>query len=204
MTRSSISVVRIVLWIAVVVGIVGAGWIYATQSSAPNQANPLLADQYGGGDYQLVDHNGQPFTYESFLGRPSMVFFGFTHCPDVCPMTLAEMMQWYTQLGGDGDGLDAYFVTVDPERDTLDVMASYVGWTDRVVGITGEPAEIEKMVEAWGIHTSRVDLEGGGYNVDHTASVLLIDSDGDFFGTIAFRESTDTAIAKLRRLVDEG
>ncbi|WP_094463875.1 SCO family protein [Pannonibacter phragmitetus] len=204
MTRNPITAVRIVLWTAAVVGIIGAGWIYTTQSPAPNLANPLTVDQYGGGDYQLVDHTGQLFTYESFLGRPSIVFFGFTHCPDVCPMTLAEMMQWYTQLGDDGKSLDAYFVTVDPERDTLDVMASYVGWTERVVGVTGEPAEIEKMVEAWGIHTSRVDLEGGGYNVDHTASVLLIDADGGFFGTIAFRESTDTAIAKLRRLVDEG
>lgn len=101
----------------------------------------------------------------------------------------------------DADNLAAYFVSVDPERDTPEVIGNYVGWTERVVGVTGERAEIDKAITAWNVYTQRVDLEGGGYNVDHTASAFLIDPQGGFFRTVAYMENTETAIGKLRRLL---
>ncbi|RUT35177.1 SCO family protein [Arsenicitalea aurantiaca] len=195
---------RTILWALVAVAALGAGWIYYTQTQAPQPRATASGAPYGAGEYTLVDHTGQPFTREDMMGRPAMVFFGFTHCPDVCPTTLADMAGWYERLGADAEAVDAYFVTVDPERDTPEVIANYISWNDRVTGLTGTPEEVAKVVEAWGILAQRVELEGGGYNVDHTASVLLIGPDGDFFGTIAYLESADTAVGKLQRLIAEG
>lgn len=158
-----------------------------------------------GAPFQLVDNKGQPITEQAFRGQPSAVFFGFTHCPEVCPTTLAEMDGWLKKLGDEGKDIRAYFVSVDPERDTPEVMNSYVtNVSDRIVGITGEPAKVEAMAKAFGIYAKKVPTEDGDYTMDHTASVLLLDSKGDFFGTIAYGEVSETALAKLKRLVSEG
>ncbi|WP_417580399.1 SCO family protein [Pelagibacterium sp.] len=208
MANSTLGTVRVVLWTLVAVAAVGAGGLLYYNNSQTTPSTQLAAapqGQYGAGDYQLVDHTGAPVDQSVFVGKPAMVFFGFTHCPDVCPTTLGDMQHWYAQLGDDADKLDAYFVSVDPERDTPEVLGEYVGWvSDRITGITGEPEEIEKMTEAWGVLAEKAPLEGGGYNVNHTASVFLIDGQGQFFGTIAYEESAETAIGKLRRLVEEG
>jgi protein SCO1 len=158
-----------------------------------------------GAPFELVDHNGEPITEQAFRGTPSAVFFGFTHCPEVCPTTLFEMEGWLEQLGDDGKDIGAYFVSVDPERDTPETMNTYLGnFSERVVGITGDPEKVGEMVKAFRIFARRVELENGDYTMDHTASVLLLNRKGDFFGTISYEENTDTAIAKLRRLVREG
>ncbi|WP_041544712.1 MULTISPECIES: SCO family protein [Chelativorans] len=158
-----------------------------------------------GAPFELIDHEGQPITEKALQGRPTALFFGFTHCPDVCPTTLFEMQGWLDQLGDEGKDLQAFFVTVDPERDTPEVMKTYLSnFSDRVVGITGDPQKVEEMVKAYRIYFRKVELEGGGYTMDHTASVMLLDSSGDFFGTISYEENQETAIAKLRRLIREG
>ena len=129
------------------------------------------------------------------------MFFGFTHCPEVCPTTLFELDGWLKKLGDEGKDIRAYFVSVDPERDTPEVMDLYVtNVSDRITGITGDPAKVHAMAKAFGIYWRKVDLEGGDYTMDHTASVLLLDSSGDFAGTIAYGESPTTALEKLKRL----
>jgi protein SCO1/2 len=156
-----------------------------------------------GAPFTLVDHNGEPITEQAFRGHPSAVFFGFTHCPDVCPTTLFEMDGWLKQLGQDGEEIRAYFVSVDPERDTPEALEAYVSnVSDRITGITGEPEEVAAMLKSFGIYARKVELEGGGYTMDHTASVLLLDESGDLFGTIAYGENSDTALAKLQRLAN--
>jgi len=166
--------------------------------------------QAGGGEaygapFQLVDQKGAPITEAAFRGQPSAVFFGFTHCPEVCPTTLFELDGWLKKLGDDGKDLRAYFVTVDPERDTAEVMESYVGnVSDRITGITGDPAKVHAMVKDFGIYARKVELEDGDYTMDHGASVILLDSNGAFAGTIAYGENPDTALAKLKRLAAEG
>lgn len=158
-----------------------------------------------GAPFQLVDSTGAPITEQAFRGRPSAVFFGFTHCPEVCPTTLVEMDGWLKALGDEGKDIRAYFVTVDPERDTPEIMNNYVtNVSDRIVGISGDPAKIDQMVKDFKIFARKVPTEDGDYTMDHTASVLLLGRDGDFFGTIAYEENRDTALAKLRRLVNEG
>lgn len=158
-----------------------------------------------GAPFTLVDQKGQPITEAAFRSQPSAVFFGFTHCPEVCPTTLFEMDGWLKQLGDEGKDIRAYFVTVDPERDTEEIMDRYVGnVSDRITGITGEPDKVHEMAKSFGIFWRKVDLEGGDYTMDHTASVLLLDGSGDFFGTIAYEENSDTALAKLKRLAAKG
>lgn len=154
-----------------------------------------------GAPFTLVDQNGAEITEAAFRGHPTLVFFGFTHCPEVCPTTLFEMDGWLKALGDEGKDLRAYFVSVDPERDTPELMKTYVSnVSDRIVGISGPPEKIWAMAKAFNIYWKKVDTEGGDYTMDHTASVLLLNSSGGFEGTIAYGEDADTAVAKLKRL----
>jgi protein SCO1/2 len=156
-----------------------------------------------GAPFTLVDQNGAAITEAAFHGHPTALFFGFTNCPEICPTTLFEMDGWLKQVGDEGKDIRAYFVSIDPERDTPDVLKNYVGGiSQRIVGITGEPAKVAEMSKAFGIYSKKVPLDTGGYTMDHTASVLLLDARGEFAGTIAYGESADTAIAKLKRLVE--
>lgn len=200
-TPSATRLLRYGLWGLVALATMFAAWLYAGQVT--RSTAPLSGQPYGAGDYSLIDHNGDPFSYASFLGQPAMVFFGFTHCPDVCPTTLYDMDVWYRALGEDADGVRAFFVSVDPERDTPEALRTYLGWNPRVTGVTGTRAGIDAIIDAWGVYTERTELADGGYNVDHTASVFLIRPNGDFMGTIAYMEPTETAIGKLRRLIAE-
>jgi protein SCO1/2 len=161
--------------------------------------------RYGGNAYgapfELVDQSGETITQEAFRGHPSAVFFGYTHCPEVCPTTLFELDGWLKKLGPKGKDIHAYFVTVDPERDTPEIMRTYVGnVSDRITGITGDPAKVHAMAKDFGIYFRKVEGEDGDYTMDHTASILLLDRKGDLAGTIAYGENPDTALAKLERL----
>jgi protein SCO1/2 len=154
-----------------------------------------------GAPFALVDQNGAPITEAAFRGHPSAVFFGFTHCPEVCPTTLFELDGWLKKLGDDGKNLRVYFVSVDPERDTAEIMDAYVSnVSDRITGITGEPDKVHAMAKSFGIYSKKVDTGDGDYTMDHTASVILLGKGGAFAGTIAYGESAETAIAKLKRL----
>ncbi|MGN6102857.1 MAG: SCO family protein [Devosia sp.] len=188
---------RIVLWSAVVVVAIAAAGLYMF-------VKPTTGG-FGGGQYTLETGAGQPFTAASLTGGPSMLFFGYTHCPDVCPTTLSEMAAWYGQLGEAGKPLRAFFVTVDPERDTPAVINDYVhAVSDRVTGVTGTPSEIGKMETVWGVYAKKVPMADGDYSMDHTATVYLIDSRGQFQGTIAYDEDSATALQKLKNLIAKG
>ncbi|TIX38511.1 MAG: SCO family protein, partial [Mesorhizobium sp.] len=128
-----------------------------------------------GAPFALVDQKGAPITEAAFRGHPSVVFFGFTHCPEVCPTTLFELSGWLKTLGDGGKNLNAYFVTVDPERDTPEIIKAYVGnFSDRIVGISGDPDKVHAMAKSFGIYWKKVDTGDGDYTMDHTASVLLL------------------------------
>jgi protein SCO1/2 len=199
-------VVRSILWVAVALALFVLGAILVGGFSF--RGGPELASAgYDpgaplGGAFRLVDHNGEPVTEAIFREKPSATLFGFTHCPDVCPTALMEMAGWAEKLGPDADELNFVFVTVDPERDTPDVMRDYVtAFSDSIVGVTGEPEKVHAMVKDYKIYSRKVALESGDYTMDHTASVILQDTGGDFVGTIARDENPEAAMAKLRRLV---
>jgi protein SCO1 len=199
MAAVSLKQVRIVLWSLVVVAAIGATALFIF---APPK-NPTSA--LGGGTYSLLDHRGDPVDQTMLVGHPSIMFFGFTHCPDVCPTTMGEMAAWFAALGDEAKDLRGYFVSIDPERDTPEAVAGYASWvSDRMTGITGAPEEIAKIAKAWGITAEKVPGEDGDYTMNHTASVLLVDRNGQYFATIAYQEDQETALAKIRRLIAEG
>jgi protein SCO1/2 len=189
--------IRTWLWVAVVALALTAG----AGAFLMRQQQPV-AGSFGVAEFDLVDQNGNPVDETVFAGHPSALFFGFTHCPEVCPTTLAEMSAWFEALGEEGDDLRAYFVSVDPERDTPAILGDYVSWvSDRITGITGNPDQVDVLARAWGVFYEKVPLEGGDYTMDHTASVFLLDRNGQFQGTIAYREDMATALGKLRNLL---
>lgn len=197
MTPAALRNFRIVLWALVAVAAIGATAMYLF---APPKAP---SSSFGGGTYALVDQAGNPLDQTMLEGHPSLLFFGYTHCPDVCPTTLADMSTWFETLGPQADKLKAYFVTIDPERDTPAVLGDYVGWTNgRVTGVTGNPAEIDKITKAWGVLAEKVPGKTPDeYTMNHTASVYLLNPEGQFEGTIAYGESADVAVDKIRKLL---
>jgi protein SCO1/2 len=189
--------IRTWLWVTVVALALTAG----AAAFLLRQQQPV-ADSFGVAEFDLVDQNGNPVDETVFAGHPSALFFGFTHCPEVCPTTLAEMSAWFEALGEEGDDLRAYFVSVDPERDTPAILGDYVSWvSDRITGITGNAEQVDVLAKAWGVFYEKVPIEGGDYTMDHTASVFLLDRQGQFQGTIAYREDMETALGKLRNLL---
>ncbi|MBB3999315.1 SCO family protein [Aureimonas pseudogalii] len=153
-----------------------------------------------GSSFQLVDQNGGPVSESVLRGRPTALFFGFTHCPDVCPTTLYELAGYQKALKAEGRDLAIVFVSVDPERDTPDVLRTYVGSIGAdVTAVTGDPAKVAAMLDGFGIYAKKVP-QGEDYTMDHTASVILLDRAGAFKGTIAYGEDPEAAKLKLARL----
>lgn len=185
---------RIVLWTLVAVAAIGATALFFTR--------PQMVNGPGGGQFALFDQRGNPVDNSVFVGKPSLLFFGYTHCPDVCPTTMGEMQGWFAALGDEANTLQGVFVTVDPARDTPEILGDYVSFvSDRILGLTGPEVEIDKVVKDWGALAERVNQDDGNYLMNHTASVFLVNSKGEFAGTIAYGENTDIALEKIRRLV---
>jgi protein SCO1 len=155
-----------------------------------------------GGAYSMTDQTGRKVTEATYAGMPQAIFFGFTHCPDVCPTTLMEMTQWLEELGPAADRLRPIFVSVDVERDTPEVLREYLSAFDRrIIGLTGTADELAGMTKAYGVYYKKVPAENGDYTMEHTASVLLFDERGRFRSTIDFHEGPEPALAKLRKLL---
>jgi protein SCO1/2 len=193
--------VRLVLWVLVAVIAAGAAFL----AFGPRLSPVSAADAIYAKPFQLVNQDGEPVTQADFLGKPSTWFYGFTHCPDVCPTALAEMSAILEALGPDAEKLNVVFVTVDPERDSPEIMKDYVEYFDeRITGLTGDLDEVSTMAKDRYIFFEKAPLEGGDYLMEHQATVQLVTSDGRFFGTLATEENFETRLAKVRRLISEG
>lgn len=173
---------------------------------APQAGKQFLQAGGGvGGPFTLQRTDGAPFTEKNLAGKPYLIFFGFTHCPEICPTTLFEASGWMQALGPDADKLGYYFVTVDPERDTGEVLGEYMtSYDPRFVALTGTVEQVEEIKKGYRVFARKVPLEGDDYTVDHTASVYLMHGDGSFSGTIAWQENPDIALEKLRKLIQKG
>lgn len=197
MQKSTLNRVRLGLWgLVVVVGII-ASFVYFF--IPPERPVGLF-----GGSFVLEATDGSAFTENNLKGTPSLIFFGYTFCPDVCPTTLAESTGWRQQLDLDQDDLRIIFVTVDPERDTAEALASYLtAFGSPVIGLRGTAQQTKDAKAAFGVFSQRVeDASSTEYLVDHTASVFMIGADGKFEGTISFGEARDTALGKIKKLIE--
>ncbi len=153
-----------------------------------------------GGPFKLTDQNGKTVTDETMKGKPYLVFFGFTHCPDICPTALFEMSEVFTKLGPDGDRVGALFVTVDPERDTPAKLKDYLSSFDpRLRGLTGDEAAVTAMTKAYRVYFKKVPLEGSDYTMDHTALVYLMDKEGRFVRPFPLKGPPEQAAAELKK-----
>ena len=194
-------IIRYAAWGAVAVFLAGLGYL-AWQWQGGGGVERFAAAAIGG-PFTLTDQNGQTVTEAALQGHPTAMFFGYTFCPDVCPTTLFEMTGWLDKLGPDADRLKVYFVTVDPARDTQEALAEYLSAFDpRISGLTGTPEAVSEIIKAYRVYAREVPLDSGGYIMDHTATIYLLDSESVFTGTIDYHEDPDTALAKLRRLIE--
>ena len=153
-----------------------------------------------GGPFRLIDQNGNPITDADIKGRPFLVFFGYTHCPDVCPTTLFDVSEVMRALGKDADRAGALFVTVDPERDTPAVMKDYLSSFDpHLRRATGDRAAIDSAENAYRVYAKKVPPDNGDYTMDHTALVYLMDKQGRFVAPFSLKRRPEDAAADLRR-----
>ena len=200
---STLQRVRLVIWLLVAVAAIGFAALLFLKDREAAQSQPAALQFTLGGPFTLTGTDGKPFGSAQLAGKPYALFFGFAHCPDVCPTTLARLTKLREQLGRGDDAFNIVFVTVDPERDTPKAMAEYTKLFDTpVIALTGTPEQVQQVVKNHAAYAAKVPEKDApdGYTVDHTAAVLLFDKDGKFQSTIALEEQDPAALDKLRRL----
>lgn len=190
---------RLWLWILVAAALAGAVTLQMTRPknevSAPEVATVGI-------EFSLITQDRRPKTWGDFRGKPTLVFFGFTHCPEICPTTLANLSTQLAELGERGDDLNVVFITVDPERDTPQVLSDYMSAFDkRITALTGSEQEVERTVKTFKAYRGKVRLEGGGYTMDHTTMVFLFTSSGSLTGTLDRHEKQEDQAKKIQRLI---
>ena len=193
-----------IIWgaLAVVAAVAGFSVAHRTASSVPQlTSGTWLPQPRPIEDFTLTDEAGQPLTLQGLQGHPTLVFFGFTHCPDVCPTTLAKLAQ--TVKAAAIPNLSVLLVTVDPARDKPEQLNQYVHAFDpKFKGATGTPAEIDRFSREFGVAVARVDLGGGEYTMDHSAVVFLLDSQGRRVALFTPPFEIPTLAADLRSVAD--
>jgi len=153
-----------------------------------------------GGPFRLTDQDGHTVSDQDFKGKPLLVFFGFTHCPDICPTTLFDVSEVLRKLGPDADRVGAIYVTVDPERDTSATLKDYMASFDpHLRGLTGDADAIQAIAKEYRVYYKKVPLQDGDYTMDHTAIVYLMGKDGHFIAPFSLKRSPEVAAADLRK-----
>ena len=153
-----------------------------------------------GGPFQLTDQHGKAVTDKNLKGKPTLIFFGYTHCPDVCPTSLFEISEVLRAMGKDADKVNAVFISVDPERDTPATMKDYLSSFDpHLEGLSGDPAETAKVITSYRVYAKKVPTKDGDYTMDHTALIYLMDRDGRFVSPFNMKRTPEEAAADLTR-----
>ena len=154
---------------------------------------------FKGSDFSLKDMNNNTITQESFDGPLTAIFFGFTNCPDVCPMTLNKMDIVLDKLKNKKRNIKFFFISVDPERDTPKVVKNYLSnFDNNFVGITGEPEKIFLLYQSWGVMSKKIFLENGEYNIDHSSPVIIL-KDGKYVTMISHRDDIKNSVKILKK-----
>jgi len=203
---SILKVIRYTAWTGVaVVGFLGAavvlGWWQVDGARLSTSGQQSSAAGQIGGPFSLVDHQGRAVTDADFRGKPMLVFFGFTNCPEVCPTTLFETSNRLAKLGAEADKLQVLFISVDPERDTPQQLALYLQSFDkRIIGLTGTVEQVDATVKAFKAYSKKVPTDAG-YTMDHSSSVYVMNARGGFRTIIDYHEEEQPALAKIRMVL---
>ncbi len=184
------------------VAVAGDGALPADGTTAADPAGFVYRDVTAAPPLELVDQDGQPFALASLRGRPALVFFGYTHCPDVCPTTVGVINEALATVPA---GPRAVFVSIDPERDDPAAMSSYLRYLPSAyIGLSGQPDAIRRNADAWGVHYAKVETgSAGGYSMAHTADVYLVDAQGRLRAHFPFGVEPGDIAAALQVLLDE-
>lgn len=199
-----VKIFRIVIW-----GLVAllAAWLFILGNrTAPPTGSTINVMEPStpaiGNPFELVSHTGKVVNNVALRGKPYLVFFGFTHCPDICPTTLFELTDLMKELGSAADEFNVAFISVDPERDTQEMLSGYMTSFDpRIMALRGDIEKTETAVKAFAAYSRKVPTEGGNYTMDHTAGVYLMDAKGQFKGTLDMHESREIRLQKIRNLL---
>ena len=174
---------------------------YLTLAHLNGNAPPLVTVQIGG-PFDLASSKGGTVKSSDLKGKPYAMFFGFTHCPEVCPTTLYEMSTALGKLGEGAKDFRVFFVSVDPERDTVDNMRDYMASFDpRMEALVPTMEQLTQIARDFRVYYAKVPTSDGSYTMDHTATVYLMDGEGQLAGTISFGEKPETREAKLKKLI---
>ena len=194
---------RLVAWcvVAIVTLLLIIG--YLLQSSGGKRGEPDTSSTPSiGRPFELVSHRGQVIDNAVLKGKPYLAFFGFTHCPDICPTTLFELSDLMSELGPAASGFNVVFISVDPERDTQQLLNEYMTSFDRrILALRGTPEQTATAVKAFSAYARKVPTEDGSYTMDHTAGVYMMDANGSFKGTLDMHESREVRMKKIRNLM---
>jgi protein SCO1 len=195
--------VRILLWILVAVAVAGTAALLLIRSAPvhpPAAPQTTVVQSSFGGPFTLVGADGKPFSSSRLAGKPYAIYFGFTRCGDVCPTTLARLVQLRKQAGGE-DTFGIVFVTIDPANDGPKEVGQYAtAFNSPIIGLTGSPAQIDQVKKQYGIFAQPSPHPMAGKEMEHTATVLLFDRDGKFVSTIATDETDKAVLDKLKRV----
>lgn len=174
----------------------------AFRDTAKGVAGSPLSASFGG-KFNLVDQNGKPFTDADLKGKWEMVFFGYTHCPDVCPTTLNDLSLAIDQLDAkEKKEVGIVFISVDPDRDTPAVLKSYIeSFGGPITGLTGTADEVKQAAQDYKVYYAKHPTAGGGYDMDHSALIYIMDPEGRFTATFTPDDTSDTIAARLKKLV---
>ena len=192
--------VRILTWGSIVV-LSGFLLVSAGVPGLLLNSKPTAETRPIGRSWALTTQHGEPVSDVTLAGKPYLAFFGFTNCPDICPTTLFELTDLMRELGTDADAFNVVFITVDPDRDTPELLVEYMtSFDSRIIAARGDRQQTDNVVKAFAAYAKRVPTEGGGYTMDHTAGVYLFKTDGSLKSMLDMHEPRDTRLLKLRHL----
>lgn len=194
--------IRIALWAAcalpllALLAVAGLEFAQRTDGVGAYQASGI------GGPFKLASSSGGELSSDELKGTPFLVFFGYTHCPDICPETVSDVSTWLDALGPEGKEMKALFISIDPERDSVASLKDYLSsFSDRIIGLTGTPDEISQVAKEYRVYYAKHPTKDGDYSMDHSAVIYLMDREGKLAGTLTYDEKQEAAIAKLKRLL---
>ena len=200
----SLKAFRLVAWcvVAIITLLLLIGYVSQSDTSKRLGVSATTSTPAVGRPFELVSHRGQVIDNAVLKGKPYLAFFGFTHCPDICPTTLCEWSDLLSELGPAASGFNVVFISVDPERDTQQLLNEYMTSFDRrILALRGTPEQTATAVKAFSAYARKVPTEDGSYTMDHTAGVYMMDANGSFKGTLDMHESREVRMKKIRNLM---
>ena len=168
---------------------------YLSRQNAPKKISQII------NNINLIDHTGKKFGSQTLKNQPSLIFFGFTHCPEVCPTTLSQLSEITDKLKTKIMTTNIIFITLDPKRDSQEHLKDYISnFNENVIGITGDIINIKKLADNWGVFYETINSSKDDYTLNHTATVFMLDKKGNYKGTIAWGENENSIVQKITNL----